>query len=290
MTYSNPPVLSLARYYITGGSIGDYALFAGGEARIEVDYTLKSTAVDNVDAYNSSLTQSRKSLYHYQQETVSASNGTYLLFGGGRARDSEIVGYVDSFNASLTRNNRTSLSIARHSLNAASAGSYILFAGGNSTSYTSMSAQVDVYDSSLSRSTGTNLSRSRYYLGAGSINNYAVFAGGYEMYNGAQANSSAVDAYDSSGTKLSTVSGLSSARRSPYGVTLGDNLMFCGGSSTTIVDIYDPSLTRKAGTELSVARDGSGGATTVGNYALIAGGWKSNPSSYTDVVDVYKLS
>ena len=164
-TRSTPTELSTARRYLAGASVGNYALFAGGQIN-------SSSYVATVDAYDSSLTRSTPTaLSTARNRLAGASVGNYALFAGGNSSST-----VDAYDSSLTRSTPTALSTARDRLAGASVGNYALFAGGKIDS--SYVATVDAYDSSLTRSTPTALSTARDSLAGASVGNYALFAGG----------------------------------------------------------------------------------------------------------------
>ena len=165
--YGTATPLSVARGYLAGASVGDYALFAGGK-----DAYRKTT----VDAYDASLTRTTpKALSSARNTLAGASNGNYALFAGGD--DGSYCSTVDAYDASLTHTTPTALSSARRYLAGASVGNYALFAGGDVGA--SDRDTVDAYDASLTRTTPTALSRARTLLAGASVGNYALFAGGY---------------------------------------------------------------------------------------------------------------
>ena len=74
LTYISASDLSLARRYLAGASVGNYALFAGGYG---------STVYSTVDAYNTSLTRSTPTaLSTVRNLLAGASVGEYALFAG----------------------------------------------------------------------------------------------------------------------------------------------------------------------------------------------------------------
>ena len=75
---------------------------------------------------------------------MATSVGDFALFGGGLDTSGVYVDVVDTYDASLTKNIATQLSVGRRNGAAASVGNYAMFGGGeiNSTPY---SAVVDVY-------------------------------------------------------------------------------------------------------------------------------------------------
>jgi len=118
---STPTALSAVRDWLSGASVGNYALFAGGSSS------------DTVDAYNAALVRSTPSaLSVARRRLAGASVGNYALFAGGY--DDNYRNTVDAYNASLTRSTPTGLSVARYLLAGASVGNYALFAGGRDNS------------------------------------------------------------------------------------------------------------------------------------------------------------
>ena len=74
--YGTATALSVARMYLAGASVGDYALFGGG--------TDDESMFTTVDAYNTSLTRSTPTaLSEGRYFLAGASVGDYALFGGG---------------------------------------------------------------------------------------------------------------------------------------------------------------------------------------------------------------
>ena len=123
LTRSTTTELSTARRALAGASVGNYALFAGGQSG--------SSYYSTVDAYNSSLARSTPTeLSTAGGNGAGASVGNYALFAGGT--NGSILTTVDAYNSSLTRSTPTELSTARYYLAGASVGNYALFAGGQS--------------------------------------------------------------------------------------------------------------------------------------------------------------
>lgn len=255
-------------YYGTATSVGDYALFGGGN---------NST---KVEAFNKTLTKTTPTaLNGYRNWLASTSVGDYALFGGGTA--SSVSSTVDAYNKSLTRTNPTALSVARQMLMATSVGNYALFAGGgkSSTYYNT----VDAYDSSLTRTTPAVLSVARQSStkNATSIGNYALFGGGV-----AGSDTSTVDAYNSSLTRT-TPTALSNGNTWTVASTTGTHALFTGGYTSTYistVDAYDKSLTKTSAPALSVGRTKFASAN-VDEFAIFGGG-----ENGMKVVDAYNAS
>ena len=104
-------------------SVGDYALFAGGENN--------SSFSTYVNAYNTSLTRSTPTSLSQARVELAATNvGDYAIFGGGYSTSVGASSTTDVYNTSLTRSTPTVLSQARYALAAASIGNYALFGGG----------------------------------------------------------------------------------------------------------------------------------------------------------------
>ena len=141
-TRSTPTSLSTARNKLAGASVGNYALFAGGD----MDH---GNYVSTVCAYNSSLAKSTPTeLSTARYALAGASVGNYALFAGGYISGSGRSSTVDAYNSSLTRSTPTELSTARQYLAGASVGNYALFAGGDISSGPSgniYSSAVDAY-------------------------------------------------------------------------------------------------------------------------------------------------
>ena len=165
--HSTPTTLSVARQSLTGASVGNYALFAGGH---------NSSSI--VDAYDTSLTRSTPTALSVgRYSPAGASVGNYALFAGGYSSYPPNRDTVDAYDTSLTRSIPTVLSVARRDLAGASVGNYVLFAGGYVSS-SQYKDTVDAYDISLTRSTPAALSVARNSLAGASVGNYALFAGG----------------------------------------------------------------------------------------------------------------
>ena len=213
-----------------------------------------------------------------REELAATTIGGNALFAGGDSDDSESQSQVDAYNSSLTRSTLTGLSVARSGLEATTVGNYALFAGGVVRGSTYKST-VDAYNSSLTRSRPTALSVTTYCLAATTVGNYALFAGGLgdTWYD-------TVDVYDKSLTKITPVH-LSACKYGCKGATIDKKYaLFFGGnigdSSEPRVDAFDSSLVR---TIIAGPNDERIflAATTVGNYALFAGGYDYDSSPRT---------
>ena len=163
--YGTATALSEARFGPGATTIGNYALFGGG-----------NSTSSTVDAYNKSLTKSTPAALSVGRGEPGATTiGNYALFGGGYD-GSSYTSTIDAYNSSLTRSTPASLSKGKGSLAATTIGNYALFGGGYDGS--SNTSTIDAYNSSLTRSTPTALSIARSGSGATTIGNYALFGGG----------------------------------------------------------------------------------------------------------------
>lgn len=277
--------LSVGRRYVTGGSIGNYTLFAGGY----------SSGGLVVDTYSSSLVKGVASeLNNTKYKILPATVGNYLLFGGGYKTDNSGTTYkeVEVYNASLTKSSASALTANTSTNNAVSASvkNYAVFVRTDDGVDTG-TPTGDVYDSSLSRKSINSLSNERYnVIGCNAAGKYALFAGGDD---GSTTPVGTVDVYDNSLVQ-STASNLSVARSYIGATSLGDYAIFAGGrkgggsARYSAVDAYDSSLTRITLDDLNEVKCEITGIS-VGNYALFGGGMIST-SSYDDVVDIYDVS
>lgn len=152
--------LGTARRSLAGASIGNKAIFAGGEIKPEKTVPEK---VAVADAYDDNL--SRTTPVPLPAPTANcgaASNDNYAIFSG------EIMCAYDS---SLTRSLPSELSVSRTYTSAARAGNYVLIAGGGGYD------TVDAYDLFLTRTTPEVLSSGRSAIAGTTLNGFALFGG-----------------------------------------------------------------------------------------------------------------
>lgn len=227
-----------------------------------------------------------------RDDMLSASVGNYALFAGGIA-DGYHSTIVEAYNTSLTRSTPMELNVARVRAEATTVGDFALFAGGNLAG-----GDVDAYNSDLTHSSTTPLFSGRTDSAATTVGNYALIAGGqiHSTSNGF-THTSLVDAYNANlthSTLGSLSSSLSKSRMLATGVTVGNYALIAGGHSyngnstptssayySDVVDAYNTALVRSTPIALKHAKYGCASAS-VGNYALIAGGYNSSyPSEVT---------
>ena len=133
--------LSAGRRLLAATTIGNHALFFGGEGQ----------TTNIVDAYDTSLTITTVTSLNAGRCMLAATTvGNYALFGGG-SYDDDFYDTIDAYDSSLTRSTATALSQARDGIAATTVGNYALFGGG---SYYDdhfdniVSSAVDAYDTS----------------------------------------------------------------------------------------------------------------------------------------------
>ena len=221
------PSIAAYRKEIGAATVGDYALFAGGETQ----YGGTSQYSDKVDAYNSSLTITYKTIGVARTEMGSAPVGNYALFAGGRSYSNMYgVDRVDAFDAALTLSTATGLSKKRTISYGTSVGNYALFAGGYSDTATEdgyFIRTVDSYNASLTRGIAPDLSNGRQDAAATSLGNYALIGGGHNNSQNRVLYTN-VDVYDESLTHT-MADGLSKGRYGLAATTVGNYALFGGG-------------------------------------------------------------
>lgn len=273
--YGTATALSAGRARMGATTIGNYALFAGGDASTSLYFT-------NVDAYNTSLTRSTptSALSAAKSSLAAASIGNYAIFAGGY-NGTSTFSTVESYDTSLTKTSvKYALKAHQEGLQATTIGSYALFGGG--AAGTTYSTNMCAYNASLTQSSVTALSSCMYYGAATTVGDYALFGGGYKgSYN------AVVNAYNASLTR-SIPTALSSARRFIMATTVNGQALFAGGESGDVIydtiDVYNTSLTRSTPVTLSTALY-RGDATTVGDCAIVAGGYGNG--DYLAVANIF---
>lgn len=286
--------LSTAREALAAAAVGYHAIFAGGCNPSYSPYD----KTDAFDDYLERVTCDNLTVKRYDlaATTVGVDYDAYALFAGGYGVTTVTgpVATVDAYAADLTRTTATSLSSMRRLLAATTVGNHALFGGGKNTS---TKATVDAYDESLTRTAVTDMSTGRVNAKAVTVGGYALFCGGHKGDN-FEDFLDTIEVYDSSLTKMASIT-LSEAKTVGGATSVGDYAVFAGGyysSSSTggvyknTVDVFDSTLTRTNGTNLSVKKS-SLGAATVGDFALFAGGTYYSNVGYqrTSTVEVYAV-
>ena len=292
------------RFDLATTNLGNLALFGGGDW-LDWDHNgVQGSVSDEVDAFNASLTKStaKEKLRYGGGALAAATAGNLAIFAGGKGFYT-YSDYVDGYDIELTRfNAEQNLSDEKAFLAATAVGGWAIFAGGYDYDHY-YKWSVEAYNASLSRLPLENLEKKRRCMAATTLGGYALFAGGFSSTTTAQK---IVEAFNTSLTRSTLNDTLSIARGGLAATTLGNLALFGGGGTNTNygsypesigttytrVDVCNTSLTISALTVgLSVAR-ACLAATTLGDYAIFAGG--ITPGSYTDTkhaeVDVFDSS
>ena len=221
LTRSRAPDMSDSSGKLNMGAatVGNYALFAGGQAYDRLNG--KGNLSLEVNVYDTSLTHTMAADLngrprHYVR---GASVGNYALFAGGKDTDYDCY-YVDAYDASLTRTAAPYLTRADNRDAAATVGNYAVFVGGT--------VSADIYDASLTRTAAAILSTERTGLAATTVGNYAIFSGG-----------GVADFCDASLTRSSMDTSMTGYNMGA--ATIGDYALFAGGYSGGSDKAYDDS-------------------------------------------------
>lgn len=276
---------NFSKLYATGGF--DY--FANPQLLIQEYDRITETWSDEPMALNTG-----------RIKVATAICGNRLLCAGGWSYPSQVeVGSVEIYDLDTRQLlSEDQLSDPRVEIATAVIGNKVFFAGGQDAEWDGSmyvcvpSDVVDVYDVTTGNWTTAQLSQARAGMASAVLDGKAYFAGGY-LGNGTLTDR--VDIYDAVNDVWSTAT--LSVARAFYGggVAIGGRVMFAGGITgemvcSDAVDIYDPMGDTWTTASLSQAREGVQ-ATTVGNYAIFAGGgcgvvdWYYTTSS--NVVDIY---
>lgn len=246
--YGNIEKLGVDRTNLAGASVGNYALFAGGNTNRTASGYYSGQFSNVLDAYDTSLTHTEPAslLGKARDQLVGVSLlGKYAFFAGGGYYDTSTKYYEDSnqvdvYDTSLTRvSSIQPLPTPRMSVQATHVGDYALFAGGFSSGET----EVTAYNSSLIQTVCAEMPDGKRNHAAASVGDYALVAGGATSNNSV---TNVVYAYDKSLTRSIPVA-LSSARYQLAGASTYDHALFAGGyasSRSNVIDVYDKSLTR----------------------------------------------
>ena len=262
---SLPTGLAQSRIGMATAIVGDYVLFAGGQAYSDqYNYTVSG----RIDAYDSSLVRTSPTALATARMTAGANAGeAYAVFAGGATygsgESSAFTNRVEAYNTSLTRSLPTALTTNAQSSVGGSIGNYAVF----SYQKTTTSANVEAYNSSLTKTTVTTTDTFRSGPGVANVGDYLLFAGGSEYLGPVTT----VDAYNSSLTK-STPTALSAANTVRGASVDGYALFAHDKNNVNTVDVYNASLTRSTASALSLMRQVFSAASVAGSYALFAGG------------------
>lgn len=285
-TRFGPLSMTTVRTSCAANSIGDYAIFAGG--------SYSSSALNSVEAYNSSLVQTiPTNLTNARQYLKSATTGDYVIFNSGSYTSGSTQTLrtgADAYNTNLTRTSVTR-SHSYWDYGATSVGNYALFVGGTNSPISGAgdTATATAYNNSLTRSNAPSLNTAHCDISGATIANYAIFTGN-------QWGSAIIDVYNDSLTKITTsIAVPQSNRATPGAVSAKNYAIFAGGGSagstgSDHVDAYNASLTRIIASPL-VEKRHSLASAQLHDYSLFMGGQSYNSSTSSQfsskTVDIY---
>lgn len=311
--------LTTARDCHAATSVGNYALFGGGQQRSSSGFPMLSS----VETYDKSLVKgTATNLSNGRRYFGATTVGNYAIFAGGAYSDSSAQTSVDTYDSSLTKGTATNMTYGGQYSFGCNIGNYALFSQGavynlNSGSFLYYQ-RIDTYDPSLTKGTAT-MGTARTYMATASGKHYALFAGGMNS-NGNSGKVEAFDAsltrkvcadmsegyqicatsvgdycivqaltlqfytYDSSLTR-GTIWRANNSINNSTATTLGNYALFFGGYLSSIVYAIDTSLTLTQ-PELLSDSTSVAASTTLGDYALVGGGMKDTYVSHNKV-EVY---
>ena len=259
---------------LSGGQIGGYALFAGGNADM---YDNRKT----VYVYDDSLTRTEAAELEnpHNNNPPSAWNDNYAAFAGGHNNSGMSWRAVNFYSKSLVKS-LANLNVTQSAAAGNRVGPYILFAGGLHTEKNSSGNYVDsrlytveAFDAAL---THYNLPKvNTYTYTPAAVEGYAIFLPSVSV--GAYA----PEIYNQSLSKLAATSIKCPVNQKA--VTLGDYALIVGGGTSNLMYSYNQSLTLQQ-QESFVYKRKPAGMTTVGDAAILAGGWEKGAK-----VEAYKL-
>lgn len=317
--------LSTTKYGMAAGSVGDYAIFAGGSTNMLNLVNSTMTFSKTVDAYNSSLVHS--SLSNLSSNITYpgvVTLGNQMIIAGGMSAASNggvfgaqkttttVLSTVKYYNGSAISSGVSSgqsLSTGRVGLKGDTIGSYGLFAGGNLATNASTTASfsfvVEAYTSASVKTTSpSSLQTGVSKLASCHSDDYVIFAGG--IYSGVDpqgyvSSSSSitgvnyVTAYNTSLVKTNAPN-LTYAECYPSAARAGNYLLVAerdtsSGATESKVNVYDGSTLSKS-TAITLSENKNNvTATTINNCAYFFGGWKTqqgySSSDFSSKVDGY---
>ena len=285
---------TLKRIHASSATVGKFALIYGGE--------IGNSYLSATRSFSTSLVQSSVDSDRGRGVCCGASLPNAAVFATGYDKQAGVYpATLLVYDASLVYSTPNSLSTGGTKVSCACAGDFIIFAGGFDSA--SNRRATEAFNKDFTKVSIGNLPNHYKSLSAVTGPNVAVFAGGLLQVTSSSAEvSDSVYAYDSSLT-LITLASLSVARRAVAGACLNKNIIFAGGYTdtgtssslsqrdlgTNVVDAYDESLVAIGNIDSLSAPTGDNAATTLGNYALFAGGYDRG-KGYISNVDAYDAS
>jgi len=267
--------------------VGNEAIFAGGST---------TSGYAQVNIYNAATAQwSAARLSRARPDITALAVDDEALFAGGQP-GIDTSSIVDIYNASTGAWSAGNLSVGRIDMAATTVGNLAIFAGGE-TAATNLASTVtnavDFYDAIDGKWFTGSLSQARSGIAAASVGDLALFAGGQgDEKDGVTQYSSVVDIYNTKTGRWSTAT-LSQARTGIDALTVGNTVLFAGGSAatglSTAVDIYNSTTghwstaTLPSAQALQPAVVGDRAffffGSTVEIYDSTTGKWSSEPLS-----------
>ncbi len=229
--------LVYARYNLAGATVnGNIAVFAGG-------YTNVGGTPGIIDFYNFAQNKWTYTYVPTQCDSLYGIGvGTLGLFAGCQP-PGHPINLFQIFNSVADTWTNSTAPLTVTYIGTAAIGYLALFAGGNDL-VTGLFSTAHIYNTVSSSWSNATLSSARQYLAGSGLGSYAVFAGGeaYDRSIPAYVESETVDIFDSE-TGVWDVANISQARYSLVGTTVGDQVLFAGGVSSSgnnsaVVDIF----------------------------------------------------
>ena len=182
LTRVNANTISQQRSHLSGGTVGVYAMIAGGI------YKSNSNSYNSIiaDVFDTELTRTKATnLSTGRHSCDSCTIGNKVLFGGGALTNTSgsevgVSAVVDTYDTTLTKGVAPELSYARQTVGA-SFGSTGAFVGGaniDSKSVQTPCGQIDVYDSELTLKSNLVLTTPRRSHGAAGTKRHILVGGG----------------------------------------------------------------------------------------------------------------
>lgn len=242
--------LSQKRQSLAATSNKSYALFGGGY------YHLSKDAWPNVEAYDSTLVQTRAADLQLRRYNLTAGSiGDYALFIGGYQNDIEsdlLEGrLVDAYDSNLTHSIAPDLQFWYQDYGGtANIGDYVLVING----YWDKGIYVG-YTPTLSQTSVFSFSPVRTHCGLTSTPNCIIVAGGTTWSGTSSSGVSAAVNIINADLTNSQITNLSTARSETAGAIAGNYSIFLGSqgsSASQIIDVYhNDTLTRSTLTSLT---------------------------------------
>lgn len=307
LTKTTAPSMGVKRSGLTATTVGNYALFAGGQ------YNSGSSTYYNytVDVYDNTLTKmSSLSLGYTSVDTSTSPPTSYHHVCAGTGMSSTTVADVALFSrgshcastdvmdsniysvTSTLVSSQLGAAFSRYNASATTAGMHAVFYGGATSSKSATVIHADLTSTTATIGSNTfNLNNNA----AATAGDFAVFAGGEGSFSTSGSVKYPYVYALSASLVASTLSDLSAPKARLSATTVGSLAIFAGGYSSSkasaaasdtsdIIDIYDTNLVQTSALSLSVKR-GELASTAIGDYALFAGGYDLANEATVDVVE-----